>query len=61
MGNMSSSVWDIDVGTVDVANGRLTVRIAPVRGYGAVVDSLRLVASDGRESRFEAEIPGHVG
>jgi hypothetical protein len=57
IGNLRSSVWDIDVGTVDVTNGQLTVRVAPVPGYGAVVDSLWLVAPDGREVRFEAEDP----
>ena len=57
IGNTNSSVWDIDVGTVEVANGQLTVHIAPVPGYGTVVDNLRLVAPDGRELLFEAEDP----
>ena len=57
IGNTNSSVWDIDVGTVEVANGQLTVHIAPVPGYGTVVDNLRLVAPDGRELLFEAENP----
>ena len=57
IGNTNSSMWDIDVGTVEVANGQLTVHIAPVPGYGTVVDNLRLVAPDGRELLFEAEDP----
>jgi hypothetical protein len=58
IGNTSSSVWDIDFGTVDVSNGQLTVRLASAPGYGAVVDNLRLVAPDGSELLFEAEDPG---
>jgi 4-amino-4-deoxy-L-arabinose transferase-like glycosyltransferase len=56
-GNTNSSLWDIDFGTVDVRDGQLTVRIAQVPGYGAVVDNLRLVAPDGSELLFQAEDP----
>lgn len=55
VGNTLSTVWEIDVATVTVSGGRLTVRISPVRGYGAVYDYLRLVGEDGRELRVEAE------
>lgn len=57
VGDTSSRVWEIDVDTVTVRNGRLAVRVAPLDGYGAVYDYLRLVAPDGSELRFEAEGP----
>ncbi len=55
IGNTDSRLWDIDVGTVEVTNGLLTLQISPVAGHGAVLDSAWLVAPDGRELRFEAE------
>ncbi|MCS6844412.1 MAG: glycosyltransferase family 39 protein [Caldilineales bacterium] len=54
-GNTASTVWEVDVDTVTVEGGKLTVRISPVFGYGAVYDYVRLVAEDGREVRVEAE------
>jgi hypothetical protein len=54
-GNTNSAPWDIDLGTVEITNGELTLRVGPLPGHDAAYDYVRLVAPDGGELRFEAE------
>ena len=59
-GSTSSSLWEIEVGAVVVSGGQFTLRVGPVSGHDVVYDYVKLVATNGKEFRFEAEDPRYT-
>jgi hypothetical protein len=55
LGDTRSASWEIPAGPVTIENGRLILQIGQIAGHDAAFDYVRLIGSDGRDLRFEAE------
>lgn len=55
VGEPSSAAYEVHAGKVTVAGGLFVIDVAPVPGYNAVYDYVRLFGVDGREYKAEAE------
>jgi len=55
LGDVSGALVEIEISQVEITDGDLALRIAPLPDHDAVYDYVKLVATDGTVYQFEAE------